>query len=174
MKHFKDWNTVCLSTGAVAGAFCACSALGTGFDLPDQDAFAIGRGMAFVATADNPSAIYYNPAGLTQLEGSNLRAGVYGLYLDPSYKSPTTGETFHNKDTLHAVPELWYAYTPQTLPLSFGLGLFAPFGLSSKWPQDTGFRTVATQGSLSYYTLNPVVAWKVFPNFSVGGGLTVD
>ena len=36
----------------------------TGFALPDQDAFATARGEAFVATADNPSAIYYNPADL--------------------------------------------------------------------------------------------------------------
>ena len=61
---------------------------GTGFRVPDQDAFATARGEAFVATADNPSAIYYNPAGLTQLEGQNLRGGVYGMYFDPRYTSP--------------------------------------------------------------------------------------
>jgi len=32
--------------------------MGTGFRLPDQDAFATARGEAFAATADNPSAIY--------------------------------------------------------------------------------------------------------------------
>lgn len=42
---------------------------GTGLPLPDQDTAATGRGEAFVATADNPSAIYYNPAGITQLSG---------------------------------------------------------------------------------------------------------
>ena len=45
-----------------------------GFRLPDQDAFATARAEAFVATADNPSAIYYNPAGISQLEG-NIFAG---------------------------------------------------------------------------------------------------
>src|SRR5262245_24244583 len=84
MKHFKNRNTHWIWAIGLLARFVAH---GTGFDLPDQDPFAIGRGMAFVATADNPSAIYYNPAGLTQLSGSNLRVGVYGLYLDPSYKS---------------------------------------------------------------------------------------
>jgi len=56
-----------------------------GFRLADQDAFATARGEAFVATADNPSAIYYNPAGITQLEDNNLRSGIYGIYYDPSY-----------------------------------------------------------------------------------------
>ena len=45
-----------------------------GFRLPDQDAFAPARGEAFAATADNASAIYYNPAGISKLEGFNFRA----------------------------------------------------------------------------------------------------
>src|SRR5262245_56879978 len=49
---------------------------GIGFRIPNQDAEAIARGNAFVATADNPSAIYYNPAGITQLEGHNAQIGV--------------------------------------------------------------------------------------------------
>ncbi|MCX6925129.1 MAG: hypothetical protein NT154_18235 [Verrucomicrobia bacterium] len=51
--------------------------------MPNQDAFAIGRGNAFVATADNPSAIYYNPAGITQLQEQNIHAGslfYLGIY----------------------------------------------------------------------------------------------
>src|SRR6266850_7985010 len=66
-----------------------------GFGLPDQDAFATARGEAFVATADNPSAIYYNPAGISQLKGGNFRGGIYGIYLPVSYKSPT-GRSFDN------------------------------------------------------------------------------
>jgi long-chain fatty acid transport protein len=165
--------------------FCVCaatvldlaaiSANATGFDLPDQDAFAIARGMAFVATADNPSAIYYNPAGISQLDGNNVRVGVYGLYLDPTYKSPSSpSSTFHNEENWHAIPQFFYTYRPQELPLSFGLGMYAPFGLSSRWPQDTGFRTVATEATLTYYTINPVVAWRITTNFSIAAGITVD
>jgi long-chain fatty acid transport protein len=151
----------------------AVSAHATGFDLPDQDAFVIGRGMAFVATADNPSAIYYNPAGISQLDGNNVRFGIYGVYLYPTYQSPSGG-TFHNQENLHAIPQLYYTYSPEDFPLSFGLGLYSPFGLSSRWPQDTGFRTVATQGSITYYTINPVVSWRVTTNFSLAAGLTAN
>ena len=165
--------------------FCVCAATvldlaplvthATGFNLPDQDAFVIGRGMAFVATADNPSAIFYNPAGITQLSGNNVRVGVYALDIDATYKPqpPSTGE-FRNEKDLHAVPNFYYTYSPDAIPFSFGLGLYAPFGLSSKWPQDTGFRTLATEASLSYYTINPVIAWRVTTNFSIAAGITVD
>jgi long-chain fatty acid transport protein len=149
----------------------AVSARATGFDLPDQDAFVIARGMAFVATADNPSAIYYNPAGITQLQGNNARFGIYGLYLDPTYKN-ASGAKFDNQKNNHAIPQFFYTFTPEKSPWSFGLGAYSPFGLSSSWPQDTGFRTVATKGQLSSYTINPVAALKLTPNLSIGAGVT--
>jgi len=148
--------------------------LANGFLLPDQDAFATARGEAFVATADNASAVYYNPAGIAQLEGNNLRAGIYGIYLDPSYTPPGGGHTYHSSDNLAAVPQLFYTYTLKDLPWSFGLGVYSPFGLSTSWPQDTGFRTIATEGSITYERINPVVAFKPFPNFSIGGGVTIN
>jgi long-chain fatty acid transport protein len=103
-----------------------------GFRLADQDAFATARGEAFVATADNASAIYYNPAGITQLQGNNFRAGIYGIYFEPTYQPPSSssksGETFHIQDNLAAVPQLFYTITPGDLPVSFGLGVYSPFG----------------------------------------------
>ena len=94
----------------------ALSASGTRVGF--KDAFATARGNAFVATADNPSAIYYNPAGLTQLESQNLRGGIYGLYFDPRYTSPSSGRTFDNEKQLHAIPQLFYSWTLETLPLA--------------------------------------------------------
>ena len=161
----------------IAGVL-ALKASANGFRLADQDAFATARGEAFVATADNPSAIYYNPAGITQLEGNNLRGGLYGIYLDPSFSPPNSGNTYHSSDNLAAVPQFFYTYTPKDfpkeLPLSFGLGVYAPYGGSMSWPQDTGFRTVALNSSLTYLTINPVVAVKVLPSLSIGGGVMLN
>jgi len=149
-----------------------------GFGLPDQDAFATGRGEAFAATADNPSAIYYNPAGITQLEGNNLRGGVYGIYLEPSYAPPESaanhGRTYYSSDNFDAIPQIFYTDKLKDLPVSFGLGIYAPYGGNMKWPQDTGFRSVAISGSLQYITINPVVAVKVLPSLSVGAGVMVN
>jgi long-chain fatty acid transport protein len=154
---------------------CSASSLwATGFRLPDQDAFATGRGEAFVATADNPSAIYYNPAGISQLEGNNLRGGVYGIYLDPSYKSPSSGQTFDNENKRHAIPQFYYTYGRTNWPVSFGLGVYSPFGLQVEWPQNTGFRAVATQGKVTSATINPVVAVKLSPSLSIGGGVMAN
>src|SRR6266852_3926664 len=50
--------------------------LGLGVRIPNQDAEAIARGNAFAATANNPSALYYNPAGISQLHGTEIQVGV--------------------------------------------------------------------------------------------------
>jgi long-chain fatty acid transport protein len=42
------------------------------------------------------------------------------------------------------------------------------------WPQDTGFRAVATKSSLTYIRFNPAIALKLAPNFSIGGGVTAN
>lgn len=145
-----------------------------GVRLPNQDPEAVGRGNAFVATADNPSAIYYNPAGITQLEGQNIQIGALaylGIYAQ--YENPS-GQTFDNDSEVIPVPQIHYVFSPEKLPLSFGLGIYAPFGLSMEWPQDTGFRTSAIEAELEYLTVNPVVAWKACPAFSVAIGPTFN
>ena len=162
---------------AVLAAGISClSARANGLRLVSQDAFATARGEAFVATADNASAIYYNPAGITQLEGLNFRAGVYGIYLDPTYTppAPAKANTFHIIHQWAAAPQSFTTWTPEEWAASFGLGVYAPYGGNIGWPQDTGFRTVATGGSLNYLTINPVVALKLAPELSIAGGAMVS
>jgi long-chain fatty acid transport protein len=156
----------------------ATKTMANGFALPDQDAFATARGEAVVATADNPSAIYYNPAGITQLPGHNVRFGAYLLNYNTSFKPPkdaaNAGKTYNEQDTFAAIPRFFYTYSPTNLPLSFGLGVYSPFGGKMSWPQATGFRSVALNGELTYITINPVIAWQILPSLSVAAGPMVN
>ena len=155
---------------AVASAASACA---LGIRIADQAPEATARGNAFAATADSPAAIYYNPAGITQLEGAQLKFGVYGVDFTSDYRSPT-GSKSETKGQIDAVPQLYATWTPTDLPLSFGLGIYSPYGLSLEWPDDSGFRTIAQKGSITYLTANPVVAWKVTSSLSIAAGLTAN
>ena len=163
---------------ALAVGLMPLAALGNGLRLPSQDAFAAARGEAFVATADNPSAIYYNPAGLAQLTGTQLRSGIYGLYYDPTYQPPkgaaNTGKTYEVKKQFAAAPQFFISSSLKEMPVSAGLGVYAPYGGGISWPSDTGFRSVGTQSSLTYVRINPVVAVKLGDKFSIGAGVMVD
>ena len=162
------WSALAVSAMAVV------SVRGGGFDLPDQDAFALGRGMAVVATADNPSAIYFNPAGINQLTGNNFRGGIYGIFLDPSFRPPSGAPKFENRAQYHAIPQIYLTHTADNSPLSFGLGIYSPFGLGLRWAQDTGFRTIGLQSSITYMSVNPVVALQVLPSLSLGAGVSAS
>src|SRR5476649_2035246 len=51
----------------------------SGFSTQFVGAKALGQGNAFVAEADDPSAVYFNPAGMSQLQGTQLSVGAAGL-----------------------------------------------------------------------------------------------
>lgn len=145
-----------------------------GFRLADQDGFATARGEAFAATADNAAAVYYNPAGITQLTNRNVRSGLYGIRLDPSYRRLNGGATHGIGKKYAAAPNFFATHTLEKLPVSFGVGVYAPYGGNIRWPQTTGFETVATHGSLTYLRLNPVIAVRLLPSLSFGAGALVD
>jgi long-chain fatty acid transport protein len=152
--------------------------MANGFRLVTQDTYAAARGEAFAATADNPSAIHYNPAGISQLDGHQIRVGAYGLYFNPTFEAPAgrvnAGESYEieKKDAL--APHLYYTYRIPRSPVSFGLGAYAPHGAGVAWPQDTGFRTVAIESELEYLRLNPVLALEIKPGLSIAIGAMFD
>ncbi|HLX94441.1 MAG TPA: outer membrane protein transport protein [Verrucomicrobiae bacterium] len=143
------------------------------FRLPNQDPEAIARGDAEAATADNPSAIYYNPAGITQLTGQNVRVGLYVISPGEKYTSPS-GVTATAKSDPEPVPQVYYVNTFTNMPISVGVGMYCPYGLSLDWGDNTPFNTVAEKGSLLYLSFNPVIAWKVCPTLSIGVGPTIN
>lgn len=146
---------------------------GLGVRIADQDPFATARGNAFVATADNPSAIYYNPAGITQLDGLNVSAGVYAITLGSTYTAPG-GAKSDTKEEFAGLPQVYGAYSLGNLPLTVGAGLYSPYGLALEWPDSTGFSALAKEGRIAYLTFNPVIAWKILPTLSVAAGATVN
>jgi long-chain fatty acid transport protein len=176
--HFlkKISETFCL-VGIVSGISILMlkpiPAVAVGFRLPNQDPEAISRGNAFAATADNPSAIYYNPAGITQLKGNNARVGVYFISADSEYTSPT-GAKAKTDSSLQPVPQLYYVYSPESFPLAFGLGVYAPYGLALDWGKNTSFSSLAESGKLLFATVNPVVAWRINSSLSIAIGPTIN
>ena len=144
-----------------------------GFRLLNQDAEAFARGNAFTATADNPSAIFYNPAGITQLEGQNLSLGGFALSAGFDYTSPT-GQTASADSSFQFAPQIYYTVSPDNSPFSYGIGLFTPYGLVVDYGRDTNFSTVAIDGELLVATLNPTIAYQVNSEFSVGLGIALN
>ena len=144
-----------------------------GFRMPNQDPEAIARGNAVAATADNPSAIYYNPAGITQLKGQEISVGIYAVSPGYKYTSPS-GVTVKANSDFEPVPQLYYVNSLTNVPISVGLGVYAPYGESIDWGDNVPFNTAGEKGKLVYLSVNPVIAWRVIPTLSIGIGPTIN
>ncbi|MCX6978732.1 MAG: outer membrane protein transport protein [Verrucomicrobia bacterium] len=142
------------------------------FRLADQDADATARGLAFAATADNPSAIYYNPAGITQLDGTRILTGSYAIsFREKVTPAPAGSTSFTNTNQeFQLAPHLFITTKAKNSPFAFGLGIYSPYGLSVEYPDNTPFRTTARQGKIIYVAINPVVAWKIHQSLSLAAG----
>lgn len=138
------------------------------------DAFATGRGNAFSATADNASAVYYNPAGLTQLEGTELQAGTFAISLRYEHTPAGGGAATEMDDAWQFLPSLFAGHHREGARWAAGLGVYAPFGLATDWPDAGPFLAVADKSKLTYLTLQPVLAWEVAPGLSIGAGPTIN
>jgi len=141
----------------------------SGFALPEQDAAAMGMANAFVGQADNPSAVWYNPAGMTQLDGTRISGSVIGIYPVLTHDN-TDGTTDVSKRDI-SIPFSFFATNKMNDKLSFGLGITNPFGLSTQWSGASETRYVATNSNLFTVNVNPNIAYKLSDNLSIAFGI---
>src|SRR4030042_3755287 len=77
---------------------CASSVYGSGFLNPDIGAASLGMGVSVVAKADDLTAIYFNPAGLTQLKGTHFLVSPRYVSISSDYTNPSTGKTVESSE----------------------------------------------------------------------------
>jgi long-chain fatty acid transport protein len=154
---------------AVASLVWSPSALGGGLEVPMQGARAAGQADAFVAQADDPSAIHYNPAGLTQLKGTQISIGGLGLFPDWQFDADSgPGRSMHIPSVIPQV----YATTDFGLERwRFGLGINAPFGMNEEWGDEGPLRFISDKAHLAVVDIQPTIAYRVTDDVSVGLGV---
>jgi long-chain fatty acid transport protein len=155
---------------AVSGA-----AFGAGFGLFEQGAKATAMGGAFAATADDPSAIFYNVAGIAQQRHTSFLAGGTLINFnneftgDPNdaFTSGATGQYKHHT----FVPPNAYLIMPIGTNLTVGVGVFTPFGLRTNWEDPWIGRFVSRDANIKTVSVQPSVAWQTTDGrFALGVG----
>jgi long-chain fatty acid transport protein len=127
-------------------------------------------GTAFVGVADDPSAVLHNPAGITQLSGTQAYSGFSVLSVQSDYSSGLGSE--ETKDRFFFPPHLYMTGNLGANNLMFGLGIYAPFGIGGReWDDDGLTRYSSVNNFIATFSINPTVAWKVTPQFSIAAGV---
>src|SRR5437867_13382145 len=130
----KLQGIACLVLAALVGF--GAEAVGGGFSFNENGAAATGKATAFAGEANDPSAIFYNPAGITQLQGTQIMIGASVVKLDSTFRSATTVESTQLQDQFPALPYVYitHQFTRWGERLSIGLGIYTPFGILIDWP----------------------------------------
>jgi len=147
-----------------------------GFGFFEQGAKATAMGGAFAAVADDPSALFYNPSGIGFQDHFSIMAGTTVTTFTKSQfhgANPAPGEdasgTFHKT---WFFPSQIYVVAPITSNVKFGLAVYSPFGLASRWKDAETWpgRFISQNADIKTFSLVPVLAIRVTPTFSIAGG----
>lgn len=177
----KVWALVWLCFFTV-GSF----AHGEGFRVLGQGSSGTAQGDAFAAQADDPSAVFYNPAGLTQQRGYQLSASTLFIGGRYEYRSPSGGHFTGDVGGTVFIPPPTNFYVTASLDklgqsfgtklldqFALGFGVNSPFGLGINWPNTVPFSSVTTFAALPLVDVKPTIAYKVNDYLSVGAGLDI-
>ena len=168
MRDYRWVGVIAVLAVAVGGPV----AQGAGFGLYEGSARGDALGGTLVGRADDPSALYYNPAGIVQLPGDQLMAGV--TLISPA--TDVTTLTPQGQVTTRSERNWWYpphAYYTHELndKVWLGAGLFSRFGLGTEFPEDWPGRYNSYYARIQSLTFNPDVAVKITDKFSLAAGV---
>ncbi len=163
-----------------------------GFNIYEQGARATALGGAFTATADDGSALFYNPAGIAfNRRADGLGSGHLGelgprttldcnlvpIFPDARFAGatpPTPGATGRTADQTFYIPGIYLTHGRGN-GVTLGLGLYAPFGLGVEWrdPENWIGREMSYNVDLATVYLTPAVAYRYSDQLAFALGLDI-
>jgi len=161
-----------ISAVLLASALCfhATDSFGSGFAVYTQDASALGQGNAMIAHTDGPAAIFFNPALLNKLEGTQVEVGTTLIFPSRKFKSDLSGKEYETEYSVF-YPSTFYLSHRFDDKVSAGLGIFSPFGLGTDWGEDWEGRYITTRSEMSTFNFNPAISYQIMSNLSVAAGV---
>ncbi|MBN2644642.1 MAG: outer membrane protein transport protein [Desulfuromonadaceae bacterium] len=161
---------------------------GAGFHIREQGAKAMGMANAFVAQADDPSAIFYNPAGIAFQSGMQVSLGVTVInvpetefkgttWLGDNRVAGTPGEEISAdtkaRDDIFFPPNFYATYSDKDSPWAFGIGVGSLYPLAKRWDTTSPFRDEVKEIAIKPINVNPTVAYR-FEALNLAVGVGVD
>ncbi|EDL49195.1 OmpP1/FadL family transporter [Erythrobacter sp. SD-21] len=171
------------------GMVLASPAHAGGFYIQEQSTKEAGRAYSGNAVAaDSPATIFFNPAGMTELEGIQVEANAQALFVTARQSDagttrsvpglpatlPVTGSDGGSPFAQPLVVPSIYASAQVTDSLWVGLGVNSPFGVVVDYDEDFFGRYDSVTSDLFTLNAQPSVAYKISDNFSIGAGVDIQ
>jgi len=148
--------------------------LGSGFQINEHGSKAMSMGGAFAGLANDPSAIYFNPAGITQLYGTHILGGATLILPSSSFRGPSPSIEEFELESQAFTPIHLYATHQLNNKLFLGFGVGNNYGLGTKWEDDWVGRYMAVETEIRTFFFNLVASYQILPELSVGFGYVLS
>ncbi len=166
---------------------CSQQLQAAGFSIIEHSASGLGQAFAgAAAVAEDTSTIFFNPAGMTYLNGSQVSAGLH--LIKPSFKFADNASNASLAGSVpvnlgrdagtdaggfNFVPNFYYK-TQINPQLHLGFGVTAPVGLNTKYEDSWMGRYASTESDLKSIDINPAIAFKMNEQLSIGAGISIQ
>lgn len=160
VRRFAPW---------LAAVWAPAAASGQGFGLSEIGSCAVGRGFAVTAaTCADASTIFWNPAAAATLPRGTATVGGAIVDVRGGFTRDSTGVRYPSNTRPALVPHGFVNLGGERV--AAGLGVYVPYGLTSQWNGDFPGRFSALKASLQTIYVQPNVAFKISPDWQIGGG----
>ncbi|MDH5484277.1 MAG: outer membrane protein transport protein [Gammaproteobacteria bacterium] len=169
-------------SSVILSGLVSSAAQASGFALIENSASGMGNAFAGAAAiAEDASTIYFNPAGMTRLQGRQMSAAIH--LISPSSDFSNDGSTSLTTAPLSgpdadggqsAMVANFYYVDQLNSDWTFGLGINAPFGLGTDYGEDWVGRYHATKSDMLTININPALAIRANKNLSIGIGFNLQ
>jgi hypothetical protein len=175
MIHFNLKKTAFILSAALLSTAVQAS----GYHFGTQSVNAQGTANAAAAEAADASTIFYNPAGLTKLDSSQISVNANIVFPSIHYEAesatdftgiPVQGSKSGKITKTTVAPHVYGAYKASD-DVTLGLGVYVPFGSATEYEKDSVLRHNINKLGLTTITIEPVVAWKLNDRHSFGAGI---
>lgn len=166
---------ICLSL------FCAPLYISAqGFQVQAQGQKQQGMGNTGTALIKDEATIFYNPGGMSFLKENSVSMGGNAAIVNTAFKDYFTQQVFETSNPISTPVNFYAAYRADSSKnkvlqkLSFGWGVYTPFGGAANYPEGWVGRFVLNTFDLKFLNVQPTLSYKVNDKWGVGAGFVLS
>lgn len=163
-----------------------CGAMAGGFGITVQSGSVGGNAATGHAMAEDASSMWYNPALLSSLEGTQVNGGIAVINTELNLTNSNSviplslggtdvdGVSPVDPGGTSVTPSMFYKRKLSKDGMAFGLGINVPFGVTTEYDDDSFTRYEAVETHLKTVNINPALSWRVNEKFDIGAGVNLQ
>ncbi|MDH3342283.1 MAG: outer membrane protein transport protein [Gammaproteobacteria bacterium] len=154
---------MCLSGSVYAG----------GYRVALQGQKALGMGHTGVAMSDSSEVVFFNPGAMTALDNDfDISGGVTLIDSVIKYQNKTANVSAETDNPV-GTPISFYIAQRHDEKLSYGIGIYTPYGNAVEWQKDWAGSHLVNNIELHAIYIQPTISYKLSDTYSLGFGPTL-